>query len=171
MNKFKAFLKGLLRKSSPNNQISMTTGKDLRLLMDKAIKEIAVPFFRDKGFKGSYPHFRRIKEDRINLLTFQFSMYGSEFVVEISNCSPKGVQRGWGADVPPSKCTAHAMPRRYRMGQNKHNTHYWFNFSSGKTNTGIYAERANEIITLWDEAETWWNEDPHEQRFALVPED
>ena len=147
------------------------TGKELRFLMDKAIKEIAVPFFKSKGFTGSYPHFRRIKDDRVNLITYQFNKYGGSFVVEISNCSPKGVQRGWGADIPPSKCTAHDMNRRHRIGAIKHNTHYWFDFSSGEINGNIYADRANEIISLWDEAETWWEQDPYEQRFALVPED
>jgi hypothetical protein len=122
--------------------------------MDKAIKEIVVPFFRDKGFKGSYPHFRRAKDDRINLLTFQFSLYALKFVVEISNCSPRGVQGMWGEKVPPAKCTAHDMQRRYRMGRIKRNTDYWFDFSSRELNSNIYAERANGIISLWDEAET-----------------
>ncbi|TFF37463.1 DUF4304 domain-containing protein [Mucilaginibacter psychrotolerans] len=170
VNKFRQFIESILSKKSFTNKTSMT-GKELRLLMDRAIKDIAVPFFRNKGFKGSYPHFRRINDDRVNLLTFQFSMSGPKFVVEISNCSPKGVQRGWGPDIPPSKCTAHDMHLRHRIGAIKHNTHYWFDFSSGETNSNIYAERAKEIMSLWDEAETWWDEDPHEQRFALIPKD
>ncbi|OOQ58812.1 DUF4304 domain-containing protein [Mucilaginibacter pedocola] len=179
------------------------TGKELRVLMDKAIKEIAIPFFREKGFTGSYPHFRRIQEDRINLLTFQFNRSEPSFVVEISNCSPKGVQLGWGADIPPSKCTAHHMHRRHRIGSKQHNKDYWFDFSEESTNNetytngakdnrrvmflrgiknlflqsgkgensnGVYTNRAKEILSYWQEAETWWAEDPHEQRLALVPD-
>ena len=64
--------------------------------MDNTIKEITVPFLREQGFKGSLPHFRRLQRDRINLLTFQFNLHDSKFVVEISNCSYKGILTSWG---------------------------------------------------------------------------
>lgn len=74
----------------------MITAKERRIEMNEVIKAIVVPFLREQGFKGSVPHFRRIKDDRINLLTFQFGLSASQFVVEISNCSPKGIARSWG---------------------------------------------------------------------------
>jgi hypothetical protein len=43
--------------------------KDKRQKIDQALKEIEVPFLREKGFKGSMPHFRRQQSDRINLMT------------------------------------------------------------------------------------------------------
>ena len=70
------------------------TGKERREKMDEAIKEIVIPFLREKGFKGSYPHFRREQGDKLNLLTFQFSLSGPKFVVEISNCPLKGFNPG-----------------------------------------------------------------------------
>ena len=147
----------------------MITGKERRLLMNEAIKTIAVPFFREQGFKGSFPHFRRMKEDRINLITFQFSFSSPRFVVEISNCSPKGIARPWGEVVKPSSCTAHDMYKRLRLGSIKDRTDHWFDFSKDILRGNIYRKKAKEIISLWHEAENWWSEDPDNQRNEMVP--
>nr|WP_268888411.1 DUF4304 domain-containing protein [Heyndrickxia shackletonii] len=40
--------------------------------MISALKKIVVPELRERGFKGSFPHFRRIFENKIDLITFQF---------------------------------------------------------------------------------------------------
>lgn len=145
------------------------TGSEKRVLMDNAIKEITIPFLREQGFKGSLPHFRRFKEDRINLLTFQFSLSSSKFVVEISNCSPNGIVTPWGKEISPSKCSAHDMYKRLRIGSIKNKGDYWFDFSKEPLLVNIYKKRAKEIIDLWDEAKKWWDDDPLDQRLAMAP--
>jgi hypothetical protein len=62
--------------------------------------KIVVPELRNKGFKGSFPHFRSISEDKIDLLTFQFDRYGGGFVIEVGVCSPEGITHSWGEKVP-----------------------------------------------------------------------
>ncbi|WP_184549192.1 DUF4304 domain-containing protein [Mucilaginibacter sp. FT3.2] len=145
-------------------------GKERRLRMNDAIKTITIPFLRAQGFKGSFPHFRRMKDDRINLLTFQFSLSSPKFVVEISNCSPKGIARSWGNPVKPSNCTAHDMHRRLRLGNSRNEGDHWFDFSKDVLWGNIYQQKAKEIIELWQQAEVWWAEDPHDQRNAMVPQ-
>ncbi len=137
--------------------------------MDNTIKEITVPFLREQGFKGSLPHFRRLQRDRINLLTFQFNLHDSKFVVEISNCSYKGILTSWGKLIKPAQYTAHDMNRRLRLGSVKNSGDYWFDFSNPMLFTDIYKKRAEEIIELWDEAEDWWQNDPNDQRNVMVP--
>ncbi|XHR97974.1 DUF4304 domain-containing protein [Mucilaginibacter sp. UC70_90] len=114
------------------------TGSEKGVLMDSAIKEITIPFLREQSFKGSFPHFRRFKDDRINLLTFQFSLNSSRFVVEISNCSPKGIVTPWGKQISPSKCNAHDMYKRLRIGSIKNKGDYWFDFSEERLLSFIY---------------------------------
>jgi hypothetical protein len=135
------------------------TGKERRILMDDAIKNIVIPFLRTEEFKGSYPHFTRIKHDRINLLTFQFSLYSSKFVLEIANCSTNGTIVG-GKQIEPSKCRVHYVGGRLRVGSIKNKTDYWFDFNKGLIFSDIYKKRAKEIITLWPEAEKWWIDNP-----------
>nr|WP_067055926.1 DUF4304 domain-containing protein [Mucilaginibacter sp. L294] len=134
------------------------TGKDRRILMDEAIKNIVIPFLRAEGFKGSYPHFTRVKHDRINLLTFQFSLYSSKFVVEIANCPSTG-SIVTGKQIEPSKCRVHYEGKRLRIGSIKNKTDYWFDFNKEILFSNIYKKRAKEIIALWPEAEKWWMED------------
>ena len=135
------------------------TGKDRRILMDDAIKNIVIPFLRAEGFKGSYPHFTRVKDDRMNLLTFQFSLYSSKFVVEIANCANSGTILA-GKKIEPSKCRVHYEGMRLRIGSIKNKNDYWFDFNKESIFTNIYKKRAKEIITLWPEAERWWVENP-----------
>jgi hypothetical protein len=138
--------------------------KEKRQKIDQAIKEITIPFLREKGFKGSLPHFRRQQSDGINLLTFQHSLYDSKFVVEIANCPAEGITTHWGKEIPKNKVTAHDMGERLRLGSEKHNTDYWFDYGKKSFFGDVYKKMAKEIIELWDEAESWWNTDPFEQK-------
>lgn len=131
--------------------------------MDKSLKEITIPFLREQDFKGSFPHFRRYQDDRNNLLTFQFSLYAPQFVVEIANCPSSGIVTNW-REVKPAKCTAHDMFRRSRLGGGQGD--HWFDFSKTSIFANVYKKQAKEIIKLWDVAEQWWQDDPFEQRFA-----
>lgn len=46
-----------------------------REMMDNALKKVVIPFLRQQGFKGSLPHFRRMNENNIDLITFQFNKW------------------------------------------------------------------------------------------------
>ncbi len=138
--------------------------KEKRQKIDQAIKDITIPFLREKGFKGSLPHFRRQQSDRINLLTFQHSLYDTKFVVEIANCPAEGVTTHWGKEIQKNKVTVHDMGERLRLGSKKHNTDYWFDYGKKSLFGDVDKKLAKEIIQLWDEAELWWNKDPYEQK-------
>jgi hypothetical protein len=133
--------------------------KQKRESIDKALKEFTVPFLREQGFKGSLPHFRRMQSDRINLLTFQHSKYGSKFVVEIANCPVDGITTSWGEHIEPDKCKPMHIRRRYRLGRQKYNTDYWFDYGNKKLFSDVYKNCAKEVIKLLSEAEEWWKED------------
>lgn len=51
-----------------------------------ALKAHLLPVLRERGFKGSLPHLRRLRKERIDLMTIQFDKYGGGFVVEIAGC-------------------------------------------------------------------------------------
>ena len=71
--------------------------------MIAALKEHVVSALKSRGFKGSFPHFWRITESGIHLLTFQFDKWGGGFVVEVASCSPEGVTMHWGKQISPAK--------------------------------------------------------------------
>lgn len=137
-----------------------------RMALETALREVVVPDLRERGFKGSFPHFRRILDTRIDLLTFQFYSSGGSFVVEISQCGPEGVSHSW-KDVPPGKVTAWDMGRRLRLGSDPAagNSDHWFvygkpNYEVGHEhveNSSHYHRVASEVRRLVQlQAEPFW---------------
>lgn len=90
------------------------------------LKEHLVPELRNLGFKGSFPHFRRIHEQRIHLLTFQFDKYGTgRFVIELA-VAPRGpFTTSWGKEIAEGKLTAHDLNERQRLCAKEGGDH-WF---------------------------------------------
>lgn len=99
--------------------------------MEAALRDLVVSELRERGFLGSFPHFRRARPTHIDLVTFQFYSSGGSFVVELATCSASGVVHSWGEVVPPGKVTAHDVLQRHRLGSQGHGDH-WFVF--GKCN-------------------------------------
>lgn len=128
--------------------------KDIRLGMDAELKLTVIPVLRQQGFKGSFPHFRRLAHDRVNLLTFQFDRNGGGFVVEIALCSEHGFTTHWGEHIPASKVTAwdlHPNQRHRIQAKAGGNTDSWFRFDQGQ-----YQNAAQQFIRALPLAESWW---------------
>lgn len=52
--------------------------------MRKALFENVIPNLNAKGFVGEYPHYKRVYNDRIELLAFETNKWGNSFTVEVS---------------------------------------------------------------------------------------
>ena len=129
--------------------------------MDAALKELVIPVLREKGFKGSLPHFRRTTPGAVELLSFQFDKWGGGFVVEISKCDPGGFKMPWGEIVPPNKVTAqHPHPdKRLRIQPREGSgTDAWFRFDGWMPSVASRSKRAAEaFLKLLPQAEEWWH--------------
>ncbi len=55
-----------------------------REIMLKALNKTVIKDLKAQGFTGKYPHFKKKKDDCIELITFQTNKYGGSFVVEVS---------------------------------------------------------------------------------------
>jgi Domain of unknown function (DUF4304) len=130
--------------------------------MIKALKEYVVPVLRVRGFKGSFPHFRRPTSIAIHLLTFQFDKWGGGFTIEIALCPPEGVTMHSGEHMPASKVSAWDVypPHRPRLGPEK--TDKWFRFDNrGFLNVDQYERAALEVLPYIEkQAESWWSKEP-----------
>jgi len=73
--------------------------------MEAALKKLVVPVLRERSFTGSFPHFRRIKEE-VDLLTFQFDRNGGGFIIEAAKGKKEGFTTHWGKYIPAAKLTA-----------------------------------------------------------------
>ncbi|MBO8173300.1 MAG: DUF4304 domain-containing protein [Bacillaceae bacterium] len=123
--------------------------------MIASLKSIVVPILREKGFKGSFPHFRRITDNKIDLMTFQFDRYGGGFVIEVAVCSPKGFTTHWGEEIQPNKVKAHDLHPSDRM-RLKDKDGQWFRYDENNLFGNIYDKVAKEVLTHLKEAEDYW---------------
>jgi hypothetical protein len=131
---------------------------DSRDRMIAALKETVVPMLRDMGFSGSFPHFRRVREKQIDLLTFQFNRYGGSFVVEVAFCAPDGFMTHWGEHIPPNKVRAHDIHpgQRLRLGSHPpEKADHWFYYEPERSD--VYTDTAVELLPLLRaEGEQFW---------------
>ena len=126
--------------------------------MIATLKELVVPVLKEGGFKGSFPHFRRLCANKIDLLTFQFDRWGGGFLVEVAACQPEGVTHSWGEKVVPGKVTAWDVNQRLRLGS-KGEGDPWFRYDQ----KGIFAwgnpykKAACELLPfIHKQAEEYW---------------
>src|ERR1043166_129331 len=107
---------------------------DTREQMSQALKAVVVPILRERGFTGTFPHFRRRKPERIVFFTFQVDRHGGGFVIEIGRCEPSGCTTHWGKQIAPAKVTAWDLPPKQRARirpSDGSGTDSWFRFDSG----------------------------------------
>jgi hypothetical protein len=121
-----------------------------------ALKAHLVPALTARGFTGSFPHFRRLKPDQIDLLSVQFDKYGGGFVVELAKCPADGITTLWGAKIPPDKVKASdTLPPRLRLGSNpaKQDFHHWFRYDGGQSPDEV---ARHVVVLLAKQADPAW---------------
>lgn len=128
-----------------------------RKSMDTALKQVVVPFLREQGFKGSYPHFRRINENNIDLLTFEFNKWGGSFAVELGICPKDGVLSWEGDKIPLNKINVYDVEDRLRLGNKTFadGNGIWFDFENAVTEED-YKNVAEKVLKLINISDTSW---------------
>jgi hypothetical protein len=130
-----------------------------RQRMVKALKVIVEPRLRALDFHGSFPHYRRPREEKIDLLTFQFDKWGGGFVIEISSCPARGITTYYGEDIPPAKVKALDMhpDERFRLQPGPAgSTSGWFRYDKIRPFGDVYEKTAQEVLPFIEKAEKWW---------------
>jgi len=115
------------------------------------------------------PHFRRVGEKQIDLLTFQFNRYGGSFAIEIAVCDVSGFTTHWGKFVPPNEVTAHDLhpQQRLRLGARSTTEDCWFIyqtddsflklFSRISMKSDVFTKTASQVLSLMkSQAEPYW---------------
>ncbi|MFB8424937.1 DUF4304 domain-containing protein [Priestia megaterium] len=123
--------------------------------MIHSLKKNVVPVLKGCGFKGSFPHFYRKLESRLDLIMFQFSAWGGTLYVEVSKCAPDGHIDVSGEFYASNKVKVYYidLAHRKRLG-NK--TKEMFKFD--KNNTVAVSICVKDVL---QEAEDWWSSYPN----------
>ena len=141
---------------------------DHRTRMMAAFKSRFVPALRERGFVGAFPHFRRPRPERLDLLTVQFNKYGGSFVVELGRCGPEGLTEGPWQDLPVEKINVgHLFHERRRLTPRDLHKGWrgaeWFEFGPANTDDpepagpqDDYDALADQTLKAFDEVGESW---------------
>ena len=130
--------------------------------MNQAIKEDIIPELRLKGFKGSLPHYRRITEKYIHLITFQFDRNGGGFVIEIAQTFNKPFETHWGKIIEVNKLTTHDLTERIRIHPKgcleNSLTEDWFRYDKKYFfQKDIYRRITKQVLEQMSIIDDYWN--------------
>lgn len=122
--------------------------------MLNSLKNIVIPSLLERGFKGTFPHFRRVTEKKIDHLTFQFDKYGGGFIIEVAVCPPAGHIHHLGEKIPPNKVTPYDLnlKNRKRIGDKDN----WFRYDKLNLFGNIYDKVAFKVLKNLSEADEYW---------------
>jgi len=127
-----------------------------RKMMDNALKKVVIPVLRKLEFKGSLPHFRRMNEKNIDLITFQFNRWSGSFIVELVTCPTEGVTMHWGKQIPSNKVTAYHINKRFRLGaESEDEEGIWFDFENAKTEED-FEKVDSSVLGLLNTSDRLW---------------
>ncbi|WP_377520238.1 DUF4304 domain-containing protein [Priestia megaterium] len=125
--------------------------------MINSLRKNVIPIMRNCGFKGSFPHFYRQLEDRVDLLMFQFSAWGGVLYIEISKCSPEGHTDVSKAFHAPNKVKIYNIDieHRQRLGKGL-NEMFEFNKDNTELISLAVKDALKEAEEWWDSSTNWW---------------
>jgi hypothetical protein len=131
--------------------------------MRSALAARVVPALRERGMRGSFPHFRRIGPSSTDLLTFQFDKYGGGFVIELGVGPADEFVTDWGARIPAGRLTAFDVPlaARARLQPRPGSADSWFRYEAGLFRRGAarFERAARQVLEVLPHADAWWRGD------------
>ena len=111
--------------------------------MNQALREFVMPELKSLGFKGSFPHFRRLRGEVTEMLAFQFNKYGGSFTIEAATLSAQEASAHWKADLSVNKATVYDASNRIRLHSSQPDK--WFGFT-GESDLKHVAQAALHVI-------------------------
>lgn len=117
--------------------------------MEKTLKASTLPRLREAGFKGTFPHLRRLTNEGADLASFQFDRHGGSFVIEIARCPTEGIASPVRGQISPADARAQdrhpSNRRRIAEGAGQ-----WFDFAAVQP-----GEIANTVAEILLNDATW----------------
>lgn len=130
--------------------------------MQRALQTRAVPQLRERGFRGSFPHFRRVGSVQTDLLTFQFNKWGHSFIIELGRTTGGPYQDAKGQIIPATELSTWnlALQDRARLHAGRSaRCELWFTFGPSLRwwrNPRRFDRTADQVVALLQQADAWW---------------
>ncbi len=125
-----------------------------RQQMNKALRSVMTPLLRQHAFTGTCPRFRRLGQERYDLLMIQFNKGDDSFLIEIGQCTLDWYRRERGAYHPPEKLISWSLPLYQRariQPQPGPGTEDCFQYGDAKTQDD-YKRIAESVVPFMNRA-------------------
>ena len=127
-----------------------------REIMINALKKTVIKDIKDRGFTGTYPHFKKILPDCVELIDFQTNKYGGSFTIEVSAVFPNSKVTNLSdptATVDANKVDVAYTNQRYRLDGMFDG---WFYYRDVyKLPTGFYHDVSEKEADSFSPPEDW----------------
>jgi hypothetical protein len=127
--------------------------------------EFVIPQLRGRGFTGSFPHLRRVRDGAVDLLTFQFDRHGGSLTIELAKCRVDGIDHPSLGHISAEKARAWDRHPNYRIRIGDHSrsnaADQWFPFSERDPKTVCQAILAKLEETIWTTLSAEGSETPY----------
>lgn len=127
-----------------------------REIMLKALNKTVIKDLKSQGFTGKYPHFKKKKEDCIELISFYTNKYGGSFTVEVSAVFPDSKVTNLSdlkAQVDGENIEVACTNQRYRL---KGMFDGWFYYRDVyRSPTGFYEDIPESRADIFTAPEDW----------------
>lgn len=137
--------------------------------MQRALQTRVVPQLRERGFRGSFPDFRRVGSVQTDVLTFQFNKWGRSFIIELGRATLGPYQNAMGQVIPATELSAShlALADRARLHAGRSaRREVWFRFGPSLRwwrNPRRFDRTADQVVALLPQADAWWAGAPEPQ--------
>jgi hypothetical protein len=126
-----------------------------------ALAARVIPALRERGFRGSFPHFRRVGPTKTDLLSVQFDKQGGGFVIELGGGPPDRFRTAWGKEIPAAELRAFDLSPRARarlVSGAGGSTASWFRYAAGEVGDRVdrFDSAAERVLALLPQADAWW---------------
>ena len=141
--------------------------------MQRALQTRVVPQLRERGFGGSFPHFRRAGSVQTDLLTFQFNKWGRSFIIELGRATVVPYQNAMGQVIPANELSTWdlALADRARLHAGRWaRRELWFRFGPSLRwwrNPRRFDRTADQVVALLPQAHAWWAGAPEPQGILM----
>jgi len=126
--------------------------------MKKSLKDLVVPKLRALGFKGSFPHFKRVREGRTHFLSFQFDKFATSFEIFIANVADVPSALFKGCSLAPEKATMNHLLWKYQLYVRPKTGSWSFAVQyADNRDDRLFESIAREVIPYVLEAEEWFS--------------
>jgi hypothetical protein len=128
--------------------------------MRKALKAHLLPAISALGFVGSANQYRRLRDDRQDLLAVQYWKYGGSFLLEFGHRPRGDLHTAWGDVVPEDRVTVVYLPvadraRLVDRGAADDDLFRGFRFDAFGDDGSTYDTLARHVTALLPQVDRW----------------